>query len=136
MSNQTIGAKDFAEFLGPWTPQGVEASPAVAEVLKEDIDLSNAAEDATVLLLNELVQDKRETGIIAGRCYQATLSKPLDDGGFRYWLLLVITNADPEVPKSRMLILTPQEVKGNAVVWDLIGEAAQKTVQSMIELGT
>lgn len=128
-----IGAKQFAEILGPWCPKGIESSPEVEEILAGNPPLFNAVEESLGMLLQELCMDYEEGGI-HGKFYTARIAPQILErpGEFDYYYLVVITNGDPGVPKGRAFLLLPEEFMANELLWGLLKDEEQKAITSVV----
>jgi hypothetical protein len=124
--------QDLADVLGEWLPKGIEASAVVDKALDADPILAKAVEDAAVMMIGELVNEMVEKKKVNGLSFQGTVSKPVGKK-YAYVIVLAITNADEKKPSTRLLAMTPEDVKANDVVWGILGESSQKILESMIQ---
>ena len=130
-SKVQVGAKQFSDILGPWCPKGVESSVEVEAILADTPELFDATEEALGMLLQELCMDY-DDGAVHGKFYTSMISIPREKE-FDYYYLAVLTNGDPGVPKGRALLLLPEELMANDLLWKLLQEKHQKSVASVVE---
>jgi len=124
--------EEFKKALNDWMPKGVEASPTLQTEFEDNPELGSAIRESTTLLINEYVQSVALGDPLHGRAFSATLTKPVGDMS-EFYLLFLISNGDAKTPKSRMLLITPEEAKDNASLWSLLGEQSRKTINAMIQ---
>lgn len=126
--SNSIKVFGLKKLLGNWTPSRVEIFPVARKALNNDSTLEHAIHDAAILLVDELSHAPQ----FHAQCLQATVTKTHPDGRTEYYLIILVTNGDPKIPKSRVFVCSPQEVRQLKMLWELFDEKTRLAIEAMI----